>query len=190
MTLLEFADRFKISLTKARKMHKENLLRVDESVNLAVVEMQHTLRTGHDLSAVQLCHLLEHPGDLMDLGRYAGKARDQIDALGDVTPAPLDIVARISPAARNDVESVDAMLSWLAGVLPGPNDPPASHAFIAVRLLLGSPENIRKYDAPRIPQVMRYCRKRPEFAGWHRIEKTPSKNMTLYRRPANLPLDI
>lgn len=187
MNIFEFSERFHISLAKARKMNKAGVLRIDESTSEASVEIRVLLAKGQPLTAAMLVELIENPGSLLDLGRYASRAESEIAALGKVEPAPKLVSAYVTDAAKNDPEAIDALLSWLHEILP---TKPVGHSFIAVRLLLGLAPNIRQYDVPRIPRALLNCRLRPEFAGWFRVEKRKSRNVTVYQRPAKLALDL
>lgn len=182
--IYEFCEEFHISLSKARRMNKRGWLRVDDNENKMTAEMRHYLGRGQALSAAQLVALVDSPGLLLDLGKYAEKAEAQILALGANVKneaAPRNVVAYIEGAAKNDPDAVDVLLEWLMEILPA--NKPVPHSYIAVRLLLGLPPQLRGYDVPRIPRALLNCRKREEFAAWWRVEKTPSRNVTIYQCP-------
>lgn len=184
MNIYEFCEKYKISLTKARRMDRDKVLRLDGGENKAAAEMRHYLGRGQALPAAHLVALVEEPSILLDLGRYAERADAQLSELGPNVKdeaAPREIVAYIEGAAKNDPDAVDTLLGWLMEILPSK---PVPHSFIAVRLLLGLAPSIRGYDVPRIPRALLNCRKREEFADWWRTEKTPSRNVTLYQRPS------
>lgn len=185
--IFDFCEKFNISLAKARKMDKAGFLRLDDSLPDASAEIRRTLANGDDLTAAQLVELVENPGAMMDLGRYATRAEEQIAALGRVEAAPKEIAAHVTFAAKGEDESVQALCEWLCEIIPFE---PVGHSFIAVRLLLGIPANIRHFDVPRIPRALLECRKREEFVGWWRVEKRKSRNVTIYQRPAKITLDL
>lgn len=192
MNIFEFCERFHISLTKARKMNKAGVLRLDENTSEAITEIRHALSRGQPLTAAQLVELVESPSAVLDLGRYAARAQDELDALGDARgqAAPKLVAAYVTDAAKGDPEAVGVLLDWLKRILP---THPVSHSFIAVRLLLGLAPNIRQFDVPRIPRALLNCRRHDAFAGWWRVEAKKSRNVTIYQRPdkktlANLDL--
>lgn len=189
MNIFEFCERFHISHAKAKKMNKAGALRLDENTREETAEIRHILSRGQPLTAAHLVELVDNPGSLLDLGRYAPAAQREIDALGNVRAeiAPKLVAAYITDAAKNEPEAVDALLGWLRGVIPAK---PVGHSFLAVRLLLGLAPNIRQYDVPRIPRALLNCRLREEFAGWWRVEKQKSRNVTVYQRPAKIALDL
>lgn len=182
MNLFEFCERFHISHAKARKMDKAGVLRLDENAREETAEIRHVLSRGQPLTAAHLVDLVDNPGSLLDLGRYASRAQTEIDALGNVRGeiAPKLVAAYVTDAAKNEPEAVDALLAWLRDVIPAK---PVGHSYLAVRLLLGLAPNIRQYDVPRLPRALLNCRLRDEFVGWWRVEKRGSRNVTIYQRP-------
>ena len=120
--------------------------------------------------------------------RYEGRADEQLSALGDARNeiAPKNIAACVTFAAKGEAESIDTLLSWLQQIIPAW---PVGHSYIAVRLLLGIPANLRQFDIPRIPRALHECRRREEFAGWWRTERPKDRNVTIYQRPHRLVLD-
>lgn len=187
MNIFEFCDRFGISLRKAREMVKADVLRIDETTSEIGAEIRHLLTRGQPLTAAQLCAMIEEPGLVLDLGRYAGKAQEQIDALGNAKQeaAPKHVAAYISEAARGDREAVGILIEWAQSVIPAR---PVSHSFLAVRLLLGLAPSVRGFDVPRIPRALLECRKRGEFADWFEVSYSGTRAKTFYRRPAKKPV--
>lgn len=189
MNIFEYCERYHISLVKARRQLKDGVLRLDETTSEAITEIRHVLSRGQPLTAAHLVELLDNPGSMLDLGRYASRAQAEINALGNVRAeiAPKLVAAYITDAAKNEPEAVEALLAWLRGVVP---IKPIGHAYLAVRLLLGLAPNIRQYDVPRIPRALLNCRLHEGFAGWWRVEQVKSRNVTIYQRPAKLALDL
>ncbi|MBA4161661.1 MAG: hypothetical protein C0515_06220 [Novosphingobium sp.] len=130
--------------------------------------------------------LLEEPSLLLDLGRYANKAEEQLSEVGDVKgeAAPREVAAYCWGAATGkEPESVEILVEWLRLMIPAH---PVSHYYVALRLLWGIPANIRHYEVPRIPLALLQCRKHPDFAGWwHKVENK-SRIQTFYQRPEKL----
>lgn len=182
MNIFEYADKYEISLKKARRQLKDGVLRLDESIDPQTVEIRDWLSRGQNLTAAQLCTLIENPGVLLDLGRYMDKAQDQLDALGDAKGevAPKMVAAYVTDAARGDEEAVNVLVGWAKQILP---NKPVPHSYIAVRLLLGLAPNVRHFDIPRVPRALLNCRKREDFAPWWRVEKRKSRSVTLYQQP-------
>lgn len=191
MNIFEFCERFHISHAKAKKMNKAGVLRLDENTREETAEIRHILSRGQPLTAAHLCELVDNPGSLLDLGRYASRADEQLrelrDVRGKIEPAPKLVAAYVTDAAKNEPEAVEALLGWLREIIPARD---VGHRFLAVRLLLGLAPNIREYDVPRIPRALLNCRLHPDFAGWFRVEQRKSRNVTVYKRPAKLALDL
>jgi hypothetical protein len=192
MNMLEFCERFKISLVKARKMDKAGVLRLEENTNETALDMILALRNGDPLSAAQLCELAENRGLLLDLGRYAGRAESQLAGLGDARgeAAPKEVAAYITDASKGDPESVAILCQWIKSVVPAH---PVGHSYLAARLLLGLAPSVRKYDIPRVSRALLECRKSDDLAGWHSTKEHKGRNMSFYCRPtvnelANLDL--
>jgi len=184
MNIAEFCQEFRISQKKAKAMQARGILLLTDDDTAQAAAIRASLIKGQPLSALQLVHLIESPSALLQLGRYAGKAGDQLEAIGDAQGerAPIEIAAMISDAARGDAPSLDALAAWLLSVLPVE---PVGHSWIACRLLLALPANIREFDAPRIPRALMRCRKLPAFAGAWRYQTRSGRKFTLYARPKN-----
>lgn len=182
----EFAEKFGISLKKVRAMIKANdWPREQESPEIDAI--RHLLNKGQPLPAAHLCRLIEEPSLVLDLGRYAGKAQEQIDALGHAREeaAPKHVSAYIADAARGDQEAIGILVEWLKGIIPAQG---VEHPYIAVRLLLGLAPNVRAFDVPRLPRALLECRKREDFAPYWRLVQNGTRNRTIYARPAKKPV--
>jgi hypothetical protein len=188
MNVFEFSERYAISLTKTRKIAKDNPHWFDERTNEKGLDIRAWLSQGKLLTAAQLCTLIEAPSLLLDLGKYADKAESQISALGNVKNeiAPREVAAYITDAAKGDADAVKVLVTWLRLILPAK---PVNHAYIATRLLLGLPENVRAFDVPRVPRALLNCRRNPGFAGYWEIKKTLTRTATFYQKP-KLALDL
>lgn len=190
MNIFDFCERFHISQRKAREMMKAGVLRLDENTSDELTSIRAYLRSGQNLSAVQLVYLLENPGELLMLGKYVDKASLLLSTLGDAKgeAAPRMTAALITDVSGGDADAVSALVAWLKEVIPANRR--VQHSYIAVRLLLGLDASARKYDAPRIPRALLYCRRDPSFAGWWRVERGSSRNVTYYQRPKVDNLDL
>jgi hypothetical protein len=185
MNEFEFSEEFRLSLAKVRKI-KKRFPQIFNDADSAFDPMRATLSKGNRLTAPQLVDLLENPGGLLELGKYASIAERELAALGNprAQVAPKEVVANIMEAAKGEAEAVQILVDWLRTVIPAE---PVEHAFIATRLLLGVPATIRKYEAPRIPRALLNARKHEGFAGWWRVGNVASQNRTFYQK---LALDL
>lgn len=188
MNILEFCETFRISLAKARRMDKAGVLRLDENTSEIETSIRHALTRGQPLSAFQLCALVENPGLLLSLGRYAGRAETLLAELGDVQAesAPREVAASILHAARGDDKAVSVLVDWIKRIIPARGS--VSHSYIATRLLLGVPENLRKFEVPRLPRAIFYCRKGEALQGWFTVHEQGKRTFTLYHRPKGFDL--
>lgn len=184
-TIFELCEEFHLSLAKVRRMEKRYPHWFKASTS-QFDEIRATLANGDALAVWQLVQLIENPGELLNLGKYAHKAERALAELGNpqAQVAPKDVAANLMEAAKNEPEAVQILVDWLKGMLPAE---PVTHAFIATRLLLGVPESIRKYEGPRIPRALLNSRQSPSFAGYWRTVKELSRNVTYYQK---LELDL
>lgn len=183
MNIFEFCEEFHISLTKARKMNKANVLRLDRDEDERAAQIRFYLSRGQHLTLGQMAMLLEEPSLLLDLGRYEGKAKEQLFEVGDVQSeaAPREVAAYCWEAATGkDPEAITILVDWLRSIIPAQ---PVSHYWVGLRLLWGTPANIRHYEVPRIPLTLLQCRKHPDFVGWWRKVENKGRPQTLYHRP-------
>jgi hypothetical protein len=181
----EFCAEFNITVGKARRMEKRGWLRVDGNAT-PIDEIRMALKRGQKLTVAQLVELIENPAGILELGKHAGKAEEQVDALGDPRSqvAPKEVAANILEAFQNQTDAVEIIAKWVRSIIPAQ---PVGHAFVAVRLLLGVPDNIRKYDVPHMQRVLMNCRAHPILAGFWRSERKISRNVIVYQK---LALDL
>lgn len=180
MNLFEFSEEFGISLAKVRRI-KKRFPQIFDNADARFDPHRSRLAKGNRLTALQLVDLLENRGGLIELGKYAGKAERELAALGDPQGqvAPKEVAANIMEAAKDEPEAVKLVVDWLRSIIPAD---PVEHPYIATRLLLGIPANIRQYESPRIPRALLNARKHPDLAGWWRVENGPSQNRTIYQK--------
>jgi hypothetical protein len=182
MNIHEIADKFAVSVGKLRKMNKAGVLICDESADPLLDECRYYLRRGQPLTVKHLLALIETPAKLDGIGKGKELAAAQIAALGTpIDPAPKGVAAELSGAAMNEPESVETVMRWMMAAIPAHRE--VNHYFLAVRLLLGLPEAQRAFEIPRLGRTLLNIRKRPEFAGWFRVQKQGSRNVSLYHRP-------
>lgn len=181
MNIFEISEKHKISVRKLRALDKDGLLRHDASTTI-LDEMRATFREGNKLNVAQLVYLIENPGGILELGKYASKAQTQLAELDipESQKAPREVAAQILDAFEKEPGAIVALIAWLKTIIP---EHPVGHAYIATRLLLGVPENVRRYDIPRLQRALMNCRDHPSFEGWHRKEKSVSRTRTVYQKP-------
>lgn len=178
MNIFEFCERYHISLAKARRIAKDNPAWFS-GTSTTFDLIRTTLANGDRLTAAQLVELIEQPSGLLELGKYASRAEKELAALGKPQAAPKEVVANIMEAAKGEPDALLILVDWLKSII---GDSPVGHAFIAVRLLLGTPASIRKSEGPRIPRALLNARNHPDFAGYWRVEKRGARNSTVYQK--------
>ena len=187
MNVFEFSEKYKISRAKSRQIAKDNPQWFPDAPG----DFDHIragLMNGDKLTALQLIQLIEQPSGLLELGGQAGKAKSELDALANPQAAPKEVSANIMEAAKGEPEAIRILVDWLKSIIP---EKPVSHAFIAVRLLLGVPVSIRKSEGARIPRALLNARKQPDFAGWwHIVEGRKNRNVTIYQKSDLANLDL
>lgn len=188
MTIFEFAEKYKISLSKVRRIAKD-FPRIFDASTSAAEPIAATLINGDPLPVRQLVQLIEAPALFLELGKYANAARIQVAALGkpEREPAPMDVAASVTDASKNDPEQVAILCDWLRTIIPAH---PVGHAYIAARLLLGIHESLRKQQAPRIGRALLNCRNSPALAGWWTVKSGVSHNSTVYRKGTEKGFDL
>jgi hypothetical protein len=188
VNVFEFAEEFRLSLAKARKI-KKRFPQIFDEADSAMDPLRATLAKGNRLTVPQLVELIENRAGLLELGKYATTAERELAALGNPQGqvAPNAVAANIMEAAKNEPEAVQILVDWLKEIIPAE---PVEHAYIGTRLLLGVPDTIRKFEAPRIPRALLNARQHPDFAGWWRVEKSVSRNVTLYQKGTKKGFDL
>jgi len=186
MNIYQLSLKTGISVTKLRKVEKLGALKTDGDTSFLDSLIFH-MRGNQALSVSQLLTLVESR-DLLDeleavKPRYASRAREQVQALGDMTRglAPRDVTAAIVGASRGDDDEGLIIAEWLKTVLPVD---PVPHAWVTVRLLAPLNEFMRGQTAPFISPALLNVRKLPEFSDWWRSEKIGTRNQIRYFRPA------
>jgi hypothetical protein len=180
MNVFEFSEKYKLSLAKVRTI-KKDYPQIFTDADSRFDPARSRLAKGNRLTAMQLVELIENPGGLLELGKYAGIAERELATLGNPQGqvAPKEVVANIMEAAKDETEAVQIMVDWLRSIIPSD---PVEHSFIATRLILGVPATIRRYEAPRIPRALLNARKHEGLQGWWHVERGVSQNRTVYQK--------
>lgn len=183
MNIFEIHEKSGVSLRALRKLEKLSVLKL-EAVNPMVEKMAYMLGKSQQLPVDALAALVEDPGLLVELGRYAGEAEFQVSSLGKVDRdiAPADVAAEIEQAAKGDDGAVKKLAGWLKGIIP--TDCAVGHHFVAVRLLLGVPETLRKYAYSRLGRALLNVRRHKSFEGWSSYDTSGHHKVSRYHRPA------
>jgi hypothetical protein len=181
MDAYELAERFELSLTKAKKIAKAWPVPATKR-DPRISAMRLELSRGKQLSARQLLILLKEPGLRRHLGKYDDLVFQQIHALGNVqaSAAPIEVYAHVRDAASGDRESVEIVMEWLKGVLPTKR---VRSQWITVRLLIDQWPMLRNADFYRAHMALKNVRAHPAFDGWWDFEPIGSQWPTVYWRP-------
>lgn len=188
MDIYQVSEKFNISLQKLNNMRRAGVLNVS-SDDPHVGKIRSYVRRGRTIPALELVHLYGNPETLLDLGRYAEEAERALNALElpDNYEAPLDIVAEIDLAAKDDPEPVASLCEWMKATIPSEG---CAFAYLAVRLLIGSSEHLAKYNAPRIAQAFLNVRKLEQFAGYWEVQEIRGQRVTKYLTPRKKEFDL
>lgn len=181
-TLYEISEEMRISVKKLRQMHKKGYLRCDGSVDPIADDIRTFLNSGLHLTVKQLVALIDTPSLLLEIGPKQDKAQGYVESLGDIDPAPDDVWPEIAGAAAGDKESVQKLVQWAYEAIPAEGK--VSYHYLAVRLLLAVPEDLRKYEFPRLNKAFLNMRKSPEFEGYWFTERQGKRNVTWYHQPS------
>lgn len=185
MTILEFCEEFRISHAKVKRMLARGVLLVDQSTDPRAARIREVFMSRNRPGALDICDLLETPSLTLELGRYAEKAIDLVESVGNAleSRAPLDIALSIMDAANGDPDAVRVFVDWLKRALPIDGTAVGYH-WIAVRLMLPMQANVRKHENEKIRRALARARKSPDFAGWWKYQRKSGRNVTIYARPA------
>ena len=186
LTLYEISEKYRIQLRKLRRMQKDGVLRCEGSGDPIADDIRSFLAAGMHLSVKQLVALVEKPALILELGNRQEEARSYVEALERPDPAPDDLWPCISGAASNDVESIDRLVRWTKDTLPEGRK--VSYHWLAVRLALAVPDNMRKHEFPRLNTAFLKLRQSPAFAGWFSIEQQGKRRVTRYHKPEGFDL--
>lgn len=187
-TINEFAKSIGLSLRKLRKIDRAlsgKFLPLLESADPVADTIRNYYRKTRTLTVAQMVTLIADPAIIDRLKPYGDAMRAILAELGDVVPAPFDAAAYIDAASRGDEDAILRIVKWIKTTLP---DYPVPHAYLATRLLLGVPPEMREYEAPRMSRVMLNCRKHHELSGWWHVAERNGRQMTLYARPGEYDL--
>ena len=186
MTILEFCEEFRISHGKAKKMLARGVLLVDQSTDPRAARIREVFMSRNRLGALDICDLLEVPSIAMQLGRYAEKALEAVETVGNALEdqAPRDIALSVMDAANGDGDAIASFVDWLRRALPGDGSAVGYH-WIAVRLMLPMTASVRKHEGEKIRRALARARKHEAFVGWWKYEYKSGRNVTTYARPQN-----
>lgn len=181
MDAFEIAERFEISLEKARKIAKAVSVRTgrkDERAGAMRLKLSRDLQ----LSVAQLLTLLNDGSLYHKLGKYEDRARGQTFALGNVRAgiAPPDVTKQIRAAATGERESVQIIMRWLKSVLP---PWPVRYHWVAVRLLCARLPQTDGRDLLEVCRALDNVRARADFSGWSSKMPAGPYNPVFYHRP-------
>lgn len=188
MNIHDISRRTHISLANLRKLERLGVLMLDDENELAPVLRLH-LGRNQRMTVAHMLALLDAPAMIAELGKYADRAKSQVDALGDVkaSVAPREITAEIPEAAKGNPQAIRALGDWIKGALPEYAVP---YHWIAVRLLFPLNEFLREQNSRLVNLALLKLRQSPDFAGWSRSVPRGGKTTTIFSRPANNSLDL
>jgi hypothetical protein len=175
-----------VSIRHLKKLQRLGFLRAIDPENPEIAKMLCTLKKGNPLGALQLTVLAESPSLIWELGRYASKARAQVEALGDVkadTPSPMIAMTLIEAAKREpDLVEVQRLERWMKKVIPVEGEVP--HQFLAARALFGMSDSSKPFYAGMAAKAFANVRRRPSFEGWFTIRSAShDRRKTFYHQP-------
>jgi hypothetical protein len=188
MNIFELADKSGVSLRTLRKIEKLLKGRPIAASDPVIDAIRVQSRKSRALSVSQYMALIDDP-DLIDaLGTRAENVQDALDAIGDAVgeAAPRDVTMHIQDAAKGNAEAAAILARWMRDALPVQGN--VSHAYLALRLLYGVPENVRHYVLPLVPRAMQAAKRQDALAGHWRVVQNGSIRATEYFRPIFLDL--
>lgn len=184
LTLKEISLKSGVGVHSLRKLVKTGFLKaMDEDPQATAI--RNMLAKQRPLSVSHLVAIMTEPALVEMLGRYGAEAQAQVARLGRVydSAAPREISALIDDAANNRADAVAALGGWLRVSIP---EHDVSHAWLAIRLIWNSPENLRAEDIKRVPLAL--INVRPEIPGYWRVDKLDGRTQTIYRCPKFIDL--
>ncbi len=193
MDIFDVAKLTGVSVRNLKKVEKHGLLKIKKPNNDVLAKARHNLRRGNALTAEQLAYFIRFPDWLDRLDSpYEANARAVIETLGDVTgeAMPWEVSAGLPFAVNGEEDSLGPIVTWLRTLI---DTSPAfaagrmrGHAYMAVRVLAGIPEQHLESNAPLISKLFWKIRTRSkDFAEYWFVDEN---KRTQYRRPVALDL--
>lgn len=183
VSLREINRKTGVGMGTLRKLKSAGFLVKTEDENAMALSITKAIARGNPLSVVQLVALIEDPSIEYELFGYAARAKNAVDALGDVKSmgAGREITAYINAAADRDQEALEIIAEWVRSIVPARGE--VSHAWVATRLVINSP--LQADHLNRISLVMLNVRQAPSLKGWWRVANIGGRTQTFYMRPKN-----
>ena len=186
LTIYQMNEKYNVSIRKLRRMQKDGCLRSDSSGDPIADDIRVMLSSGQHLSVKHIVALLEKPELVGELGDRQDIAQAQLRAIGKPEPAPDDLWPEMAAAAANDPAALLKLIAWAQDVLPAGQR--VRHHWLAVRLALAVPENLRKYEYPRLNRILHNMRRQPAFSGWFTVNRSGARSVTWYHKPEGFDL--
>ena len=184
LTIKEFAEKYKIRVSKLRAIERDKLItfRPHEDSPIETIIIQ--LKKNNHLTAANLRHLILHPESLLELGDYRRSAKACLKRMGDVQGQA--IAADQSPhilidqAAAGDPIAVSKLARWIASIIPVDG---CGYHYIAVRALLNVPDHAFDLAYRSFVRAMTKARKDPELEG---MSETENRATRFFRKKFDL----
>lgn len=144
MNIREISAKSGVGVKALAKLERMGVLKVDAE-NMLAAEIRFHLARSKTLTVAYMLALLDDPSLLEDLGNYQDRAKRQIAALGNVkeSVAPNAIRAYVRDAGQGSPTAAQCIATWARSIAPAGG---VSYHWLAVRLLIGAPENLMQED--------------------------------------------
>lgn len=181
MNLLKISQDIGVSVRQLKKVVKEfrrlGYMPAGDRV-VEVSKMKNYLSIGANLPVEQLLELLENPGLIKALGAKGDAAKAQLEVLGNPAsedrPNLFDMILDISAGQKERVEDLAA---WIKQTIPAKG---CTFHYLAVRVALSIPEDVRGKYHGSIRYAFLQVRKLPSFEGWFTVDRDRKRPQTLY----------
>jgi hypothetical protein len=188
MNIFELADKSGASLRTLRKIEKLLKGRPIAASDPVLDSIRAQTNRVRPLSVSQYMALIDRPELIDALGSRAERIEQELEAIGDAQgeAAPREVTLHLQDASKGNPKAAAIIAQWMHDALPDQGNVP--HAYLALRLLYGVPENVRRFALPVVPRAMQAAKRQAPLAGCWRIVETGSMRATEYFKP--MPLDL
>jgi len=184
MNIHELHEKSGVSLRTLRKIEKLLKGRPIGASDPVVDAIKSQTNRTRPLSVAQYMALIDKPELIDALGNRAERIEQELETIGDAIgqAAPREVTLRLQDAAKLNPEAVAIIAQWMQSAIPEQGCVP--YAYLALRLIYGVPENLRRNALPLVPRAIQAAKQHEALAGhWRFAEKA-----TIYFRPTILDL--
>lgn len=177
LTISEFSARFKIPVSKLRKVEAAGYLTFEPEEQGPIAKVAARLRTSQPLTVEHLRFLILNPKAVDEFGRKeSADIKRQLRAIGDASgealPADKFPHNLIIEAAKNEPEALESFARWIADVIPANG---CNYHYVAIRAALNVPDSLFELVYRSLRRAIFNARKHEALEGMSAAENRATK---------------